>query len=355
MRGAPGMRRTISSWAAAAVMSLGIAVPTPPTPVSAEPPDLPSLTADAWILYDATADLVLAGRDIDTARAMASVTKAMTALVVRDHAELDELTRVSAVAADVGESEVGLFAGERWSVEDLLYAILVRSGNDAAYALAEHVGGDVAGFVEMMNARAAEMGLENTSFANPHGLDAGGHYSSPRDLALIGAAVLEDPVLARMTRTRRVVFKPAPDGTARIVGNTNHLLGVYPGVAGVKTGYTGRAGLVLISALVTPERTLIGVVMHSDEHFDDSRELLDYGSRFVTLRDRFDAPLLPEEGGGDVTGDLALDEAAQTRLEAVLPLSTDRGRVATLADTTTGRLLDARLRSLLPVVLGGTG
>lgn len=350
-----GMSRALTSWTAAAVLSLGVAVPTPPAPVSAAPPELPELTADAWILYDATADLVLAGRDIDTARAMASVTKAMTALVVRDHARLDELTRVSAVAADVGESEVGLFAGERWSVEDLLYAIMVRSGNDAAFALAEHVGGDVAGFVEMMNTRAAAMGLANTSFANPHGLDADGHYSSPRDLAMLGAAVLEDPVLARMARTRRVVFKQAPDGTARIVDNTNHLLGVYPGVAGVKTGYTGRAGLVLISALVTPERTLIGVVMHSEAHFDDSRELLDYGSRFVTLRDRFDSPLLPEEGGGAVAGGLDLDETARTRLQAVLPLSADRDRVASLADTTTGRLLDARIRSLLPVVLGGAG
>lgn len=349
------MRQALTSWTATAVISMGIAVPAPPAPVSAEPPELPEVTADAWIIYDATSEVVLAGKDIDTARAMASVTKAMTALVVRDHAGLDELTRVSAVAADIGEAEVGLFAGERWSVEDLLYAIMVRSGNDAAIVLAEHVGGQVAGFVELMNARAAEMGLENTSFANPHGLDAEGHYSSPRDLALIGAAVLDDPVLARMARTRRVVFKQAPDGTARIVGNTNHLLGVYPGIAGVKTGYTGRAGLVLISALVTPERTLIGVVMHSDEHFDDSRELLDYGSRVVTLRDRFEAPLLPEEGGGAVTGDVALDETARIRLAAVLPLSTDRGRVTALAGTTTGRLLDARLRSLLPVVLGGTG
>ena len=349
--------RGVANWAVAGVLAVGSFLPPPTAPVSAEPPELPSLTAASWILYDATADLVLAGSDIDTPRSMASVTKIMTALVVRDNVSLDERTRISASAADVGEAEVGLVAGERWSIEDLLYAIMVRSGNDAAYALAEHVAGSVSDFVGMMNAKVATMGLQNTSFANPHGLDAEGHYSSPRDLALMGAALLEDDVLARMARTRRVAFKPAPDGTARMVGNTNHLLGVYPRVTGVKTGYTGRAGLVLVSALVTPERTLVGVVMGSDAHFDDSRELLDYGLRLVTFRDRFDHWLVPEEGGGATasTTEGLGDEASLVRLASVQPLSAVEGEGISLGETTMGRMLDARLRSLLPVVLGGTG
>ena len=153
----------VRRWALAAIAFVLIGVPQPPTPVSAPTPEAPEITAEAWTLYDATSGVRLAGFEDDVARPMASVTKVMTALVVRDNATLTDRTRISERAAGVGESEVGLIPGERWTIEDLLFAMLVRSANDAAMALAEHVGGSVEGFADMMNAKAAELGLENRS------------------------------------------------------------------------------------------------------------------------------------------------------------------------------------------------
>lgn len=336
-------------------MLLALVVPAPPTPVPASHPSIPSVTASTWVVYDATNDVVLAGSGIDEARPMASVTKIMTALVVRDQLDLDQLIRISESAAGVGESEIGLVAGERWTVEDLLYGIMVRSGNDAGVALAEEAGGSVAGFAELMNAKAAELGLENTSFVNPHGLDAAGHYSSARDLAIMGREFLKDPVLASMSRTKLIVFKPSPSGAPRNYTNTNHLLGEYPDVIGVKTGFTGNAGLVLVSAVETPGRTIVAVVMGSTAHFDDSRKLLDYGAQLITLEDRSRQPLLLEEGGGG-TGDITLEDSERARLQSVgaLPAGTPDAAVI-LGDTAVGVAIESRLREILPGVLGGTG
>jgi len=285
---------------------------------------------------------------------MASVTKVMTALVVRDRTDLDERIRISPTAAGVGESEVGLVSGERWSVRDLLYALLVRSANDAAVALAEHVAGSTAGFAELMNEKAAELGLTGSAFTNPHGLDEPGHHSSARDLAVLGRVLLQDEILATMVRTRLVVFKDAPNGATRIARNTNRLIGEYPGTAGVKTGFTALAGKVLISALETPDRLLVVVVMGSEDHFADSRELLEYGEQLVTFEDRWRRPLLLEEGGSGL-GDASLDDATRARLLAVPPLSSATGGVAALRDTAAGVVMEQRLRDLLPVLLGGGG
>jgi len=343
-----------SSLAVAAAIVLGVVVPPPSVPVTAGHPEPPQLTAASWVLYDATGDVVLAAGDPDTPRAMASVTKVMTALVVRQHAAIDERVRISETATEAGESEVGLVAGERWTVNDLLYALLVKSANDAAVALAEHVGGSIEGFAALMNEAAAELGLTESAFVNPHGLDAEGHYASAHDLAVMARVLLDDQVLAEMVRTRMVAFRPAPDGSSRVVGNTNLLLGEYPGITGVKTGFTASAGKVLIAALQTPERLLIAVVMGSEDHFGDSRELLDYGERLVTFEDRWRRPLLLEEGGAGL-GDPSLDEAARTRLLAVPPLPVPEGELTDLRTTRAGVELEARLRTLLPVVLGGSG
>ncbi len=332
----------------------GQVVPPPAVPVPAAHPSAPSVTAKAWIVYDAESGAVLDGFNIHERRPMASVTKIMTALVARDQLDLEDQVRVSRLAADVGESEIGLVAGERWLVEDLLYGIMVRSGNDAAMALAEAAGGSVAGFAELMNAKAAELGLEDSSFANPHGLDASDHYTSAYDLAVMGAEYMRDPTLARMSRTRQVMFKAAPSGAPRTFTNTNHLLGEYPGTAGIKTGYTGQAGLVLVSALEMPSRTVIAVVMGSDAHFDDSRILLDYGWRLVTLEDRAQRSLLLEEGGGSVGGP-ELGEAARARLRAVADLRAEPGKALPFGDSATGRMVEERLRGMLPAFLGGTG
>ncbi len=317
-------------------------------------PEPPELTAEAWIVVDAESGSAFAEFNADEARPMASVTKLMTALVVRDHADLETRVRISMTAADVGEAEIGLVGGEVWSVRDLLAAVLVRSGNDAAYALAEHVGGDLAGFAELMNEKAVELGLENSRFVNPHGLDSDEHYTSARDLSVIGAAVLDDPVLAQLTRTRIVRFKPAPTGNDRIAGNTNLLLGRYPGVVGLKTGYTGKAGRVLVSAAESEGRTLVTVVMGSENHFDDTAALLDYILARSSVRDRFLAPLVDEEGGGGVVAS-DLDSETKLLVKTLPELPTGADKTTPWGETPGSQAIAQMVKGMLPVTLGGGG
>ncbi len=158
--------------------------------------------------------------------------------------------------------------------------LLIRSGNDAAIAVAESVGGSVEGFVDLMNERAAELGLEHTSFANPHGLDQSNHYSSAADLLSLGRAAMANPEFAEAVATRRLRLPDAPDGSLRIAETTNRLLLDYPGAIGVKTGFTFQAGLVLVAAAERNGRRLYAVVMGSEgegAHFRDATALLDHG------------------------------------------------------------------------------
>jgi serine-type D-Ala-D-Ala carboxypeptidase (penicillin-binding protein 5/6) len=315
----------------------------------------PSITAPEWIVYDATSDVVLAAKNPDGERAMASVTKIMTALVVRDHTQLDDRVRASHAAVSVGESEIGLVEGEVWTVRDLLEAMLIRSGNDAAMALAEHVGGSIDGFAAMMNAKAISLGLTHSHFVNPHGLDIDGHYTSARDLSIMAKALLDDPVLAEIVRTRFVAFRADPSGVARQARTTNRLLGVFPGVVGVKTGFTNNALRVLVAALQRNGRTIITVVMGSEDHFADTAELLAYGFGAVTLRDRLAAPLLAEEGGGGVGEPQRFTPSEKARLEAVLALPDGQATLTAPNGTERVTRIRAFLRSIAPVLLGGSG
>jgi D-alanyl-D-alanine carboxypeptidase len=347
------MRPVASRSLVALVLAL-VAPLAPPSEVNSAPdPGVPRLSAEAWMLYDAGADLVIASRNAEAERPMASVTKIMTALVVVDQADLDDETRISASAADVGESEIGLVRGELWTVRDLLAAVLVRSANDAAMALAEYVGGSVAGFADLMNQKAADLGLEHSHFTNPHGLDEEDHYTSAGDLVLMARALLADEYLARLVRTKLITFKPDPSGVDRRAPNTNQLLGVYPGVVGIKTGFTNEAGRVLVSALERNGRTLIAVVMGSEDHFADARALLEYGYDFASLDAMFLAPLLEEEGGGAVPSAVPLTRADRSRLAQVASLADGRESVSPFVATGLGRRVDDWLRSTMPVTLGG--
>jgi len=331
----------------AALVMLGSPVRFPPAPEIAE------LTAEAWIIAEVDTRTVIAEYNADEERAMASVTKLMTALVVRQNSELTDRVRISEAAAAIGEAEIGLIAGEVWSVRDLLAAVLVRSGNDAAYALAEHVGGSIEGFADLMNGVAADLGLEHSQFLNPHGLDEDGHYTSARDLAVIAAAALDDGVIAQLTRTRLIRFKPAPTGEDRIAGNTNRLLGRYPGVIGMKTGFTGEAGRVLVAVLEAEGRRFIGVVMGSENHFQDTAALFDYVTGRISVRDRFLAPLVEEEGGGGVSPS-ALDDEQQLLIKTLQPLATGRERLSAWGSTPGTQAIVEMVREMLPATLGGT-
>lgn len=268
-------------------LALNLAVPAFAAPVppirpveglSVDPP--PPVSAVTWLLYDETYDLVLASEGADTERAMASTTKIMTALVAFENSSPEQTVVVSQNAADVGEAEVPLVAGEELEISSLTTGLLVRSANDAAIAVAEGVAGSVEAFVDMMNAKAAALGLEHTHFTNPHGLDEEGHYTSAADLLTMARAAMGMPVFADAVQAHVYRFPPDPEGAFRVVENTNLLLWDYPGTIGVKTGYTLQAGRVLVAAAERGDRRLYAVVMGSDEedaHFEDASALLDYG------------------------------------------------------------------------------
>jgi D-alanyl-D-alanine carboxypeptidase (penicillin-binding protein 5/6) len=283
------------------VVSLAVLLAlVPPAPVRANQPTqlteatglvaaVPEVSASSWILYDQGFDRELGSANPDERRAIASTTKMMTALVVLERTSPDELVTVSAEAAAVGEAEIGLVAGEVLTVGDLMVALLVDSANDAAMALAEHVGGSEEGFVALMNERAARLGLTNTRFANPHGLDDPGHYSTARELLAIALAGMDDPTFAELVATRRAPFPSTPEGREREALTTNTLLRSYPGTFGVKTGFTGEAGLALVAAAQQGERRVYAVVLGSDDHFADTVALLEYGFDAFGLEQIFTA------------------------------------------------------------------
>ena len=278
------MRRTGAAFLLAAA-ALFAPAGLPPAVEAALPPSdgltappPPEVTAQAWILYDDTYGQVLAEHQADQQRAIASTTKIMTALVVLDVADPGEPVEISENATLVGESEVGLTPGEEgWTVWDMLAALLVRSANDAAVALAEHAAGSVEGFADLMNAKAAALGLRNSRFVNPHGLDQQNHYSSARDLLVMALAGMEDERFARLVAIRSTDLPAAPDGEPRVVLNSNKLLSEYPGAVGVKTGYTSDAILTLVASAERSGRRLYAVVLGSTAHFADAAALLDYG------------------------------------------------------------------------------
>lgn len=239
----------------------------------------PGVTASSWIIYDETTDMVLGSWDADSARPMASITKIMTVLLAFEKGNLNDLVTISEDAAATGGQEIGLVAGETVTLAALVRAAMVRSGNDAAAAIAEHIAGSVDGFVQMMNDRAAELGMENTHFANPHGLDVAGHYSSPRDMLIVARQAMAIPKFVEISRARMLVFPDSPTGTPRLASNTNRILNSYEGSIGIKTGETPNAGLTYVGAAERNGRRLFVVVFNSvgrRAHFSDAIQLFNW-------------------------------------------------------------------------------
>ncbi len=282
------MKRLSRSIAVAIVLIAALALPAAAAPLvfpvrdqDGFPVDTnpPSVTAASWILYDESADVVLAEWDADTRRPMASITKIMTVMLALENGELDDEVLISEVAAGQGGQEIDLVAGETVTLGALVKAAMVRSGNDAAAAIAEYIGGSIEGFVEMMNERAAELGMVNTHFANPNGLDTSGHYSSARDMLIVAKQAMSMPEFQELARSRAMVFPDAPNGAQRMATNTNRILNSYPGSIGVKTGETPNAGLTYVGAAERDGRRLYVVVLRSvgrRAHFADAIELFDW-------------------------------------------------------------------------------
>ncbi|MGE0025562.1 MAG: D-alanyl-D-alanine carboxypeptidase family protein [Thermoleophilia bacterium] len=207
----------------------------------------PRVASPAYIVLNPATGEVLAQRAADRELPMASTTKIMTALIVLERADLDDTFTVPAEAVAVGGSTAQLEEGEQLSVRDLLTGLLVASGNDAAVTLADGVAGSQAAFVQMMNARAKELGLRHTHFANPHGLDAPGHYSSVRDLVSLAEVAMKNPVFREDVSSRRATI-PGPNGVGeRQLESENELLDIDPEADGVKTGMTDGAGFALVA------------------------------------------------------------------------------------------------------------
>ncbi len=234
---------------------------------------LPPLSAQAALLGDSDTNQVLATANDRQSRPMASTTKIMTALLVLERANLADPVVVSP-AALVGGSTMGLAAGEVVTVEDLLWGLLLNSGNDAAMALAEHVAGSADAFVALMNQRAAELGMRNTRFANPHGLDEADHYSSAYDLWLVTQEALKYPLFSEM------VAAPAHTAAGRQLFNQNELLGSYPGADGVKTGTTLAAGQNLVGSVTADGHREIAVVLGSQDRYSDAAAVFDHFFRY---------------------------------------------------------------------------
>lgn len=235
----------------------------------------PQVQAEAYLVENAATGEILASRDADERLPMASLTKLMTVLLALERARLDDVVTVTRAAASTGESSIDLRPGERITVADLVRAALIESANDAAVALAVHVSGSVPRFVELMNRRAARLGLRDTRFANPDGLDAPGHYSSARDVTRLAQLAMRNPFVRAIVRQRTATI-----AGGRELGTWNDLLGRFPRLIGVKTGHTDRAGWSQVAAArgpgVTIYATILGAPTRSGRN-SDLAELLAWG------------------------------------------------------------------------------
>lgn len=244
--------------------SLGVAyVPTAHTG--------PPTSAWAAIVFENTTKTVLYAKNEHAIRAPASLTKIMTALLALENGRMDDTVTVSRGAAEMWGSSAHLHPGQQLKLKDLLYGMLLPSGNDAAVAVAEHIGGSLPAFVEMMNQRAVELGAQHTHFANPHGLDHPEHYSTAFDLAMLSRVALLYPGFADAVQTR--TYTASDNSTWN---NTNKLLWSFEGAEGIKTGTTGQAGNCLAAAASRQGMQLIVVVLSSANRWVEASRLLTY-------------------------------------------------------------------------------
>jgi D-alanyl-D-alanine carboxypeptidase (penicillin-binding protein 5/6) len=236
----------------------------------------PTVTARAAAVVEGSCGALLYDRNAHERRAPASLVKLATALVAVERGDLEAKVDVNVdsglLLETTGSTVMGLQPGMSMTLRDLLYGLLLPSGNDAALVIAEHIAGSVPAFVELMNQRAQSLGLSDTYFTNPHGLDEPGLYSSAADLALLGRYVMANPALARIVAT--TIWQPAWDGPP--IWNGNALLGSYPGLDGLKVGYTEHAGQTMVATAERDGRRLFVAVLGAYDRYTDVWSLLDW-------------------------------------------------------------------------------
>jgi len=279
-RGAPFAKTLSVALACLLVMSLlpagdalaGTLATAPP--VTAPPP---GVSCEAAVLLEWQTSAVLYSKNAFRRMYPASITKMMTALVALENGMLEDLVTVSRTAAGEPGSTMYLKTGDVFSLENLLYGLMLSSANDAAWAIAEHVGGTAEAFFEMMNRRAREIGAINSRFTNPHGLTDPNHYTTAFDLALIARTCLKHPYFKCLVATKEKDAIDAKQETRVQLANTNRLLWAYLGADGVKTGTTESAGQCLVASATRDGMRLLAVVLNSYDRWGDAAKLLDYG------------------------------------------------------------------------------
>ena len=263
-----------------------------------------SVSAKSAVLIEADGGEVIFEKNAEEKLPMASTTKIMTATVALERCDMEKIVTVSPDAVGIEGSSVYLVAGEKIKMRDLLYALMLESANDAAAAVAIDVAGSVESFAELMNEKAEELGLCNTHFTNPHGLDNEEHYTSAHDLARLTAYALENADFKEIVSTYKMTIPlPAGDGT-RLLLNHNRLLKTYGPTIGVKTGFTKRSGRCLVSAAERDGVTLIAVTLSDPDDWSDHKAMMEYGF------ERYERRVLAEKGvsvelpviGGEASG-----------------------------------------------------
>ena len=265
------MKRIITGMAAALVAAILV------LPVRSS-----AISAQRAILIDAQTGRVLYEKYADERSLIASTTKIMTALIICEQCNVLDRVRIPKEAVGIEGSSMYLTEGEVLTVQDLLYGLMLRSGNDAAVALAIYCGGTVEGFAQLMNDKAHRLGLSKTHFENPHGLDGVEHYSTARDMAALTAYAMNNPIFARTVSAKNVTVG------GRRLQNHNKLLWRVEGADGVKTGFTKAAGRILVSSATRQGRRLVAVTMNAPDDWNDHCALLEEGFRRYTIRQLVD-------------------------------------------------------------------
>lgn len=242
-----------------------------------------SLHARSALLLDASNNRVLYEEDGYKEVAMASTTKIMTCIVALENSSLDDVVTVSSYAAKMPDVQLNVKPGDQFYLRDLLYSLMLESHNDVAVAIAEHVGGSVDGFAIMMNDKARQLECQHTNFITPNGLDAEGHFTTAKDLAVIASYAIKNPTFIEITNTSTHEFKEIKKGKSYHVSNKNRFLYLMEDAIGIKTGFTNDAGYCFVGAIQKSDRTLISVVLgcgwppNKNLKWSDTKELMAYG------------------------------------------------------------------------------
>lgn len=317
------VHRLTAQWLTAAVLLLctnfpaaAQAAPLPGISPAWKLSSPPPVSAGGAILMDWTTGRILYNRDAFRPRDPASTTKVLTALVALEKARLDDKVTISKRAAYTPGSSMYIKPGEVYSLHDLLHGLLLRSGNDAAVAIAEHIAGSVEQFAVLMNAKSKQIGTTASRWVNPHGLTVGGHFSSAYDLALITREALHNATFQQIVSTRERPLKLEYLQRDVVLHNTNRLLSGFPGADGVKTGTTAAAGACLVASATRDQHKLIAVVLHAGDRWRDSGKLLEWGFanfRLATLGAAGEVVVeAPVRGGRQLAVPLALAEQMST-------------------------------------------